>query len=72
MSAAKRGRGTGAGLDDQESPNVTEENALAVEQSARAPGRFVTAERVIEIFRDAPAIDYARFRSDPDNVAAKT
>jgi hypothetical protein len=31
-------------------------------------GRFVRSDTLVELFRDAPRVDYERFRADVDHV----
>ncbi|CAN5716226.1 hypothetical protein BH20ACT4_BH20ACT4_05550 [soil metagenome] len=56
-------------LDQGESFIVTRNGVPVGELTPRRRHRFVTADAAIAMFRNAPAIDAERFRTDVDGVA---
>jgi prevent-host-death family protein len=57
-------------LDGGESFIVTRNGEPVGELTPLRRHRFVAAEAAIALFRAAPAIDYGRFRTDLDEIAA--
>ncbi len=55
-------------LDRGKSFVVTRNGVPVGELSPRRRKRFVAAEVVIELFQNAPPIDYTQFRADLDDV----
>ncbi len=58
-------------LDQGESFVVTRNGVPVGELTPLRRLRFVTAESVTEMFRNAPAIDAKQFRRDLDNIASQ-
>ena len=58
-------------LDDGESFVVTRNGVPVGELTPMRRLRFVTAESVTEIFRNAPGVDVQQFRRDLDEIASQ-
>jgi prevent-host-death family protein len=58
-------------LDEGESFIVTRNGVPVGELTPLRRLRFVTAESVTEIFRNAPTVDAQQFRQDLDDVASQ-
>lgn len=56
------------GLDAGESYVVTRNGVGVGELVPLRRGRYVRADLVVDVFHRGPAIDYARFRADVDEV----
>jgi prevent-host-death family protein len=58
-------------LDDGETFVVTRNGVPVGELAPMRRLRFVRSETVVELFRQAPGLDYARFRDDLDRVSSQ-
>jgi antitoxin (DNA-binding transcriptional repressor) of toxin-antitoxin stability system len=58
-------------LDEGETFIVTRNGIPVGELAPLRRHRFVAAETAVALFKTAPAVDYARFRADLDNVASQ-
>jgi antitoxin (DNA-binding transcriptional repressor) of toxin-antitoxin stability system len=59
------------GLDRGEAFVVTRNGVPVGELTPLRRHRFVAAEAAVALFRNAPAVDHARFRADLDQVASQ-
>ncbi len=58
-------------LDEGETFIVTRNGVPVAELTALRRHRFVPAEAAVALFRNAPRVDYERFRADLDSVASQ-
>ncbi|MDP9074571.1 MAG: hypothetical protein M3N98_10430 [Actinomycetota bacterium] len=59
------------GLDEGETFIVTRNGIPVGELAPLRRHRFVAAEAAVAFFRNAPRVDYERFRADLDSVATQ-
>jgi antitoxin (DNA-binding transcriptional repressor) of toxin-antitoxin stability system len=59
------------GLDQGESFVVTRNGVPVGELSPLRRHRYVSADAAISIFRNAPTVDFRRFRADLDHVVSQ-